>query len=109
MIVLVRCADVDALAYDIGSRSIATARDEQLEAARVTSHEPTRVSEADKDAGGVATSRSRADAGDLYPGKEGCQFTPVPDKRSLLPNQGVVPHLGRPTIAGDAPSKKPYK
>jgi hypothetical protein len=115
LIVLLRCTDevpdiacsvrdiadhlaelVDALAGDTGSRSIATGRDEQLEAARVTSHKPHSVSEADNDPGVIDASRSRARVGDLQPGKEGCQFALAPDERSLLPNEGVAPQPGEP-------------
>lgn len=39
----------------------------------------------------LRTVRMRRAAGDLCPVREGCQFTPVPDKRSLLPNRGVAP------------------
>src|SRR4029077_8861214 len=87
---------VDALARDSGSRSIATRRDEQLEAARVTSHKPHTcpvgaTREAGNDPGVIDASRSCVGVGDLQPGKEGCQFARAPDERSLLPNEDVPP------------------
>jgi len=71
---------------------------------RVISYElQARASEADNDPGVVDAPSSRVTVGDLYPRKEGWQLPRAVDQRSLLPDDGVSPELGRPAIAGDTP------
>jgi hypothetical protein len=78
-----------------GSHSMAAGRNEQAETYRLAPNKPRApVGEAYGDPIVVDASRSRAEAGDLEPGKEGREFVLLLDKRFLLPDEPERPRPG---------------